>query len=120
MPEKPRKTIGLSELIDRVKQELLSEQAQSEPKLFSIDEITVEINLVVNGDIESGFDLGVVTLGSQVSEERVQKVTIKMTPLVSKQQGIEELNNDKQKAQKTVEASPKALFRGEERTRSER
>jgi hypothetical protein len=115
MPPAPNKTIGLSDLIDRVKMELLSEKRIDQPKLFSIDELTIEVNFVVNGDLESGFNLGVVTLESQVSEERVQKVTIKMTPLMSKQQLINNtFNGDQEKAKQTVQASSKAILRGDQ------
>ena len=108
------KSLGLVDLIQRMKQDLLNVPPSSEPELFSIDEVTLEVNFTVSGDIESGFDFGVVTLGSNVSEERIQKVTIKMTPLVSKQQMIDKINQDSQKAQAIVVTSTQALTRGEE------
>ena len=77
---KRTKSLGISELIQRVQQDLLKAQSQ-EPEMFLLDEITLEINFVVSGDINSGFDLGVVELGSAVSEERVQKVTLKLHPI---------------------------------------
>ena len=79
------KELGLSELISRIKQDLMSDIAHDRDKttVFSIDELTLEVNFVITGDVESGFDIGVVSLGSQVSEERIQKVTIKMTPLLT-------------------------------------
>ena len=90
---KKTKELGLSDLIYRIKQDLLSEAAHERDKLtvFSIDEITLEVNFVITGDINSGFNIGVVTLGSQVSEERIQKVTLKMTPLVTRDQIIEDI-----------------------------
>lgn len=78
-----QKRLGINELIERVKEELLTEQDKEKPKLFRIIEITLEINFAISGDINSGFDLGVVTLGSEVSEERIQKVTIKLDPINS-------------------------------------
>jgi hypothetical protein len=89
------KTLGISEFITRIKKDLLADQVQQEESaLFSIDEVTIEINLVITGDIDSGFNFGVVTLGSKVSEERVQKVIIKMTPLVTKEQLINSNNKN--------------------------
>jgi hypothetical protein len=108
-----KKILGISELIQRIKQDLLITQSSTEPALFSIDEITLELNFTINGDIDSGFDLGVVTLGSTVSEERVQKIVLKMTPLVSKQQVVESINHDIQKAETIVEATKKVLTRGD-------
>jgi hypothetical protein len=107
-----KKSLGLTELIQRIRQDLLMKQAQNEPDLFSIDEVTLEINFTISGDIEGGFDLGVVTLGTDVSEERVQKVVIKMTPLVSKQQLISALNQNPEMAQATLDISSRKLFRG--------
>jgi len=109
-----KKSLGISELIQRIKQDLLNAQPPNEPDLFSVDEITLEVNFTVTGDIDSGFDLGVVTLGSNVSEERVQKVTVKMTPLVSKQQLIDTVNQDPHKAKMTIIASTESLTRGGE------
>jgi hypothetical protein len=106
------KSLGIAELIRRIKQDLLTPESPNEPDLFSIDEVTLEVNFTVSGDINSGFDLGVVTLGSDVSEERVQKVVIKMTPLVSKQQLIDAINQDPQKAKATVAISAESLTRG--------
>lgn len=98
-------TLGINELISRIKSDLLAEQNQTQPDLFSIDEVTIELNFVVNGNIDSGFDIGVVTLGSQVSEERIQKITIKLTPLVTKDQLIERINSEPEKSQEIAEAS---------------
>jgi hypothetical protein len=107
-----KKPLGVSELIQRVKQDLLAAQSSSEPDLFSIDEITLEVNFTVDGDIDSGFDLGIVTLGSKISEERVQRIILKMTPLVSKQQLLDTINQDSQKAKAIVTASSERLIRG--------
>ena len=103
--------LGISDLIQKVKQDLLSEQSKTDPELFSIDEIVLEINFTISGDIDGGFNLGVVTLGSQVSEERVQKVTIKLTPIVSKSQMIEELNKSSNGAKETLKVSASSLMR---------
>ena len=92
MVVKTNKTLGLSEFINQVKKDLLAEQEEKKPYLFFIDEVNLEVNFTVSGDIESGFNFGVVTLGSNVSEDRTQKVSIKMSPLVTKKQVIEEIN----------------------------
>jgi len=106
------KSLGLSELIERIKQELLAEPASEAPKLFSVDEITLELNFVISGDIDGGFNLGVVTLGSQVSEERVQKITLKLTPLATKEQLVEGLNAQPEAAQRALQAAQEGLIKG--------
>ena len=92
---KKDKSIGLRDLIDKVRKELLTETKEQGPAMFSVDKVTLEINFVVTGDLESGFNLGVVSLGSNVSEENTQKVTIELTPLVTKEeirQSLEQSN----------------------------
>jgi hypothetical protein len=109
-----KKSLGITELIQRIKEDLLDEKAQNTPELFSIDEVNLEINFVISGDISSGFNFSVVTLGSKVSEERIQKVAIKMSPLVSKQQLIDEINKDSSKAKTIIDLSSKKITRGEQ------
>lgn len=104
--------LGISDLIQRIKEDLLSEQGEEKTKLFSLDEITLELNFLVSGDIASGFNLGIVTLGSDVSEERVQKIKIKMSPLVSKTQLLEKINNNEIATAEIIDASEDALIKG--------
>ncbi len=84
-----KNTIKLSELIHWVKQELLSDEARrNDPvPLFVIDEITVEVNFVLAGEGQSGFEAVIVKADAQVAEERVQKATVRLKPLIS----VEEL-----------------------------
>ncbi len=84
-------TLSLMELIYWVKKELLSNEVQeNDPApLFVIDEVTVEVNFVISGEGEGGFDLQIVKAGAKVGEERVQKATVRMKPLFS----LSELRN---------------------------
>jgi len=88
MPLDTKGTVRLSELIRWVKKELLSDEAlQDDPvPLFVIDEVTVEVNFVLSGEGEGGFDLQVVKAGAKVAEERVQKAIVRMKPLVPYEQ----------------------------------
>jgi hypothetical protein len=104
--------LGLVDLINQMKNELLNSENKVEINMFCIDEIILEVNFTISGDIESGFDLGVVTLGSTVNEEQVQKVTVKLTPLVSKNQLIDEINKDSKKSESVLINSTNALVRG--------
>lgn len=105
--------IGLAQLIQKVKLDLLAPKDIGEPDLFTVDEIVLEINFTVSGDIDSGFNLGVVTLGSKINEERIQKVTVKLTPIVSKEQLIEKINQNPEKSQMIVKESAETLVRGD-------
>lgn len=79
-----KKTVKLSELIHWVKKELLSDEAfRDDPvPLFVIDEVTVEVNFVLSGEGKAGLNLQVVTAGTEVTEERIQKAVVRMKPLV--------------------------------------
>lgn len=84
MPLDVKDTVKLSELIYWLKRELLSEEMfEGDPlPLFVIDEVSVEVNFVVSGETEGGFDLQVVKVGAKIAEERVQKAVVRMKPLV--------------------------------------
>lgn len=106
--------LGLSALIYQIKQDLLSLEARERDQigLFSLDEVTLEVNFVVTGDVDSGFNLGVVTLGSKVAEERVQKVTLKLTPLLPRKELIESLKKDIARWEEIERTSGMALLKG--------
>ena len=102
--------IGVKDLIKKIQEELL--EFEESEGVFSIDEITLEVNFLINGDIDSGFNLGVVSLGSQISEERVQKISIKMTPLISKDE-LKKIISQKKQLSKKEEKSVKMLVKGD-------
>jgi hypothetical protein len=80
--------IPLHDLIQRIRHDLQHDQTENDFPVFYIDEVNVEINFVVTGDIKSGFNLGVASLGSKVSESRTQKIGLKLSPLMSKEEAI--------------------------------
>ncbi len=110
-----KNSVKLSELIHWVKQELLSEETRrTDPvPLFVIDEVTLEVNFVLTGEGEGGFDVKIVKLGAKVTEERVQKATIKMKPLVPYNKLAEEFAKRKPHlVDQVMEDSVRVLLRG--------
>jgi hypothetical protein len=99
--------IGLIELIEKIKQELMTKQQDTD--LFFVEEVNLEINFVVSGDINSGFNLGIVTLGSDVNEQRIQKITVKLTPIMSKEELRKKLSPEEMK--KISTSSSEGLFK---------
>jgi hypothetical protein len=91
-----KKTIKLSELIYWVKKELLSDETlRNDPvPLFIIEEVTVEVNFILSGEGEGGFDLQVVKAGAKIAEERVQKAIVRMKPLISSERLREKLGKE--------------------------
>jgi len=83
--------IGLSELIEQVKSELLSTppSAPGVAPLFSIDAVELEIQVTVSKEGKGGVNFHVVELGGNIRREDVQKVKVSLTPIVDKAQRLE-------------------------------
>jgi hypothetical protein len=83
--------VGLAELIEQVKRELLSTEINSEADipLFSVDDLTLELNVTVRKEGKGGLKIYVAELGGGVSREDVQKVKVTLSPLLSRQERID-------------------------------
>lgn len=107
---------SLSDLIYWVKQELLSEEANKKDPvpLFAIDEIMVEVNFVVDATVKSGVSIfKVVEFGSEIGGQAVQKATIKMSPIIKREQIIDRLKDSSPEIMKVVEENTyKAILKG--------
>ena len=78
-------SIGLAELIAKVRQELLSTENTADVPLFSVDEVKLELQVTVTKEGEAGLHIEVVELGGKVSREDVHKIEVTLTPLVAKE-----------------------------------
>ncbi|NEN95360.1 MAG: hypothetical protein F6K50_07400 [Moorea sp. SIO3I7] len=80
-------TIGLTELIEQVKQELLITSPDQEPDipLLSVDSVELELQVTVKKEAKGGVKIYVLDLGGGGSRDDVQKVKVKLSPLVSKE-----------------------------------
>ncbi len=110
------KPVSLSDLIYWVKQELLSEEAKKKDPvpLFTIDEVTVEVNFVADAKVKAGVTIfKVVELGGEVGGQAVQKATIKMSPIIKREQIISKLQDADPEIMKIIEEDTyKAIFKG--------
>lgn len=115
MPED--NSIGLAELIEQVKRELLSTENNSETNipLFSVDDLTLELNVTVRKEGKGGLKLYVVELGGGVAHDAVQKVKVTLTPLLSKQERIDFYKKHyPDQWAKVADAVTKAAMKGDE------
>ena len=88
--------IGLSELIERVKADLLSDNpADDLPPLFSLDEVKLELKVTVTREIKGGIKVYVVELGGGGTRDDVQTVTVTLTPWLSKAARLKSLTPEK-------------------------
>lgn len=76
------KSIGVAELIEKLKQELIHETSKS-PELFAISSVALEITFTVERDAQGGIDLQVVKLGADKKTSDVQTVKVNLEPLVT-------------------------------------
>ncbi|MBW4665930.1 MAG: hypothetical protein KME60_00445 [Cyanomargarita calcarea GSE-NOS-MK-12-04C] len=84
--------IGLAELIQQVKQELLTTYPGSEndTPLLSIDSVELELQVTVKKEGKAGIKINVLQFGGGelsggANRDDVQKVKVKLSPLVSKE-----------------------------------
>jgi hypothetical protein len=84
------KPIGLAELIHKVKQELLASDIQQRDSalLFSVDEVELELQVIVKKEAKAGVAIYVVELGAGAGRDDMQRIKIKLTPLLSKEERI--------------------------------
>jgi hypothetical protein len=85
--------IGLAELIQQVKQELLTTYPDSEndTPLLCVDSVELELQVTVKKEGGGGVKINVLQFGGgelsgKVSRDDVQKVIVKLSPLLSKEQ----------------------------------
>jgi hypothetical protein len=80
-------TIGLAELIEQVKRELLTPSLEGETDipLLSVDSVELELQVTVKKEGNAGIKIYVLELGGKDSRDNVQKVKVKLSPIVSKE-----------------------------------
>lgn len=120
MPEE--NSIGLAELVEQVKKELLSTapgQTKDAPVLF-VNSVELELQVTVKRGGTGGLKVNVVPLGGaeisgSISRDDVHKVKVTLSPLFDKERLMEfygAIHPDK--IPSSVKRSLEALFKGDE------
>jgi hypothetical protein len=88
-------SIGLAELIEQVKAELLTppkdkNKAKTTPFLF-VESVELELQVTVKREGKTGVKVNVLSVGGAeagggISKDRIQKVTVKLSPLFDKEE----------------------------------
>ncbi|MBW4513042.1 MAG: hypothetical protein KME64_42170 [Scytonematopsis contorta HA4267-MV1] len=113
--------IGLAEFIQRVKKELLTIDPadKDDTPLLSIDSVELELQVTVKKEGGGGIKINVLTFGGgeasgKVSRDDVQKVTVKLSPLVSKEALINTYaKKNPEKYQEFVNQNLQGLLKGD-------
>lgn len=80
--------IGLAELIQQVKKELLTQSPDSETDIpiFAVDSVELELQVTVKKEAKGGMKIYVLEMGGGGSRDDLQKVKVKLSPLLNKEQ----------------------------------
>lgn len=113
------KPININEFIEQVRKELLSPRHATTKDealpLFFIDEVELEISVTVTSDLSGNgkINLQVVEVGTSANHqnENVHKITIKMTPLISKDKFIQDLEKNGRIFQEIEKVGYKSLLK---------
>lgn len=113
-PKPEPRPIGLTELIHQVKRELLSpeRQAGDPAPLFAVDEVELEISFTATAGLNGKIDLKVVSLGSDLSEERVQTVRVTFKPLIGGAESLAKLRTQDLLEAERIEADSLRMLKG--------
>jgi hypothetical protein len=114
--------IGLVELIQQVKQELLTTYPHSEndTPILGIDSVELELQVTVKKEGKGGIKINVLQFGGGelsggASRDDIQKVKVKLSPLLSKEQILKAYYKENpEKWQKFLETTVDALLKGDE------
>ncbi|MDZ8138251.1 MAG: trypco2 family protein [Nostoc sp. DedQUE04] len=114
--------IGLAELIQQVKRELLTTYLNDETPshdtdipVFSVDSVELELQVTLKKEGKGGVKIYVLELGGGSSRDDVQKVKLTLSPLLKKEQllGIYKKLYP-ERWQEFLETSVEALTKGNE------
>jgi hypothetical protein len=118
-----RKSIGLADLIQEVRRELLqvesvqgeSTQDASQPAtpLLLVDDVTLELKVTVSGKVNGGINIQVVQIGGGAELDQTHTITVKLRPIVSDAERIEQLRKNNQ-WDSVVHAAMQATVKGAE------
>jgi len=112
--------IGLAELIQLVKQELLTTYPTSkdDTSILNVDSVELELQVTVKKEGKGGVKINILQFGGGelsggASRDDVQKVRVKLSPLLSKEQILKAYyQKNPEKWQKFLETTVDALTKG--------
>ncbi|MGK7903029.1 MAG: trypco2 family protein [Hormoscilla sp.] len=81
-------SIGLADLIQQVKQELLmpAPDGETDIPILAVDAVELELQVRVKKAAQGGIKIYVLEMGAGGSRDDVQSIKVKLSPLLNKQQ----------------------------------
>jgi hypothetical protein len=87
-------SIGLAELLNEVKRELTQSDSGQTPKLLMVEEVELQIQIGISRQGSAGLKVYVVELGGNLKRDDTHTVKVKLQPLLTHQERIDELKHD--------------------------
>ena len=119
--------IGLSELIDQVKQELLTPpDKDGEPPVFFVDSVELELQVTAKREGNAGVKIDVVSIGGgeaggALRQEKTHTVKVTLSPLFEKAKLVEWFKDVRgDQVMPTVARSLDALMKGNDEDLADR
>jgi hypothetical protein len=121
--------IGLTELLNQVKQELVAASTLATIKqsadgaiqptdipLFTYGNVELELQVTVKKDVKGGLKISVFELGGGASRDDVQKIKVTLQPLFSKEELLNILQEQNPKFLEYIKRhAPNALTKGNQK-----
>ncbi|HIK18776.1 MAG TPA: hypothetical protein IGS53_26315 [Leptolyngbyaceae cyanobacterium M33_DOE_097] len=83
-----KNSIGLADLIAKVKNELIyvDLEQEKEAPVFWVNSVELELQVTVKREGKGGIKVYVVEAGAGISRDDVQKIKVSMTPLLTREE----------------------------------
>lgn len=83
-------SIGLADLIEQVKRELLAKTPDGEIPFLCVDTVELNLQVTVKREGQGGIKIYVLEAGRKASQDNVQTVKVVLSPLLSKERLLDE------------------------------
>lgn len=104
---------SLQEVIAQIKNDLLSATNSPDYPLFLVDKLEIEVAISIKSEGSGGIKIQVVELGGNIAREKCNKVTITLSPILSREEQRTLIDKDKRLLDGIERASAGALRKGD-------
>ena len=111
--------IGLAELCDHVKQELMTPTYENHAPLLSVEEVVLEMQVTAVREGKAGIKLYVAELGGGAKRDETQRVTVTLKPLLSNEERKQYLAQHHPETLAQAQEQSVNLYKGPERLGNE-
>jgi hypothetical protein len=87
-------SIGLAAFLSEVKRELMETQPEDTDRLLMVEDVELEIRVGISYEGRAGVKVYVLELGGGAKRDDTHTVRVRLQPLLSHEQRLEELKRD--------------------------